>query len=168
MTLRINTNIAAMISHKNMLKTDNGLTASLEKLSSGLRINKAADDASGMAIADSLRSQGLALGQAIRNANDGIAIVQTADGALEESINIVNTIKPKPFRQHRTARQLNQEKPSSRILTGLWKSWTSLPRQLLLTIKNFCPVILPIKNSRSVPIPVKRSASLLEPANQPR
>ena len=95
MTLKINTNIAAMIAYRNLLRTDNGLTASLEKLSSGLRINRAADDASGMAIADSLRSQGLALGQAIKNANDGISIVQTADGALEEAINIGNTIKTK-------------------------------------------------------------------------
>ncbi len=95
MTLRINTNLAALDAHKNMLKTDKGLSASLEKLSSGLRINRAADDSSGMAIADSLRSQGLSLGQAIRNANDGISMVQTADGALEESINIVNIIKTK-------------------------------------------------------------------------
>ncbi|MBU0966340.1 MAG: flagellar protein FlaB, partial [Proteobacteria bacterium] len=95
MALRINTNVAALSAHKNMIKNDNSLSASLEKLSSGLRINKAADDASGMAIADSLKSQGLGLGQAIRNANDGISMVQTADGALEESINIVNTIKTK-------------------------------------------------------------------------
>ncbi|MBA3011067.1 MAG: flagellar protein FlaB [Proteobacteria bacterium] len=95
MALRINTNIASMNAHKNMIKTDNSLSDSLGRLSSGLRINKAADDASGMAIADSLRSQALGLGQAIRNGNDGIAIVQTADAALEESINIINTIKQK-------------------------------------------------------------------------
>ncbi|MCP3941173.1 MAG: flagellar protein FlaB [Desulfobacteraceae bacterium] len=95
MALRINTNIAALNAHKNLIKTDNSLSESLGRLSSGLRINKAADDASGMAIADSLRSQALGLGQAIRNGNDGIAIVQTADAALEESINIVNTIKQK-------------------------------------------------------------------------
>ncbi len=95
MALRINTNIAAMNAHKNLIKNDNSLSESLGRLSSGLRINKAADDASGMAIADSLRSQALGLGQAIRNGNDGIAIVQTADAALEESINIVNTIKQK-------------------------------------------------------------------------
>ncbi|CCK81701.1 flagellin N-terminal helical domain-containing protein [Desulfobacula toluolica] len=95
MALRINTNVASLNAHKNMIKTDNGLSSALEKLSSGLRINKAADDASGMAIADSLRSQALGLGQAIRNGNDGISIVQTADAALEESINIVNTIKQK-------------------------------------------------------------------------
>lgn len=95
MSLRINTNIAAMNAHKNLTNTDNSLSESLGRLSSGLRINKAADDASGMAIADSLRSQSLGLGQAIRNGNDGISIVQTADAALEESINIVNTIKTK-------------------------------------------------------------------------
>ena len=95
MALRINTNIAAMTAHKNMIRNDNALSSSLEKLSSGLRINKAADDASGMAIADALRSQGLGLGQAIRNANDGISMVQTADGALDESIKIVNSVKTK-------------------------------------------------------------------------
>ncbi|MBU0676266.1 MAG: flagellar protein FlaB [Proteobacteria bacterium] len=95
MALRINTNVAAINAHKNMINNDNALSSSLEKLSSGLRINRAADDASGMAIADSLKSQALGLGQAIRNANDGISMVQTADGALDESIKIVNTIKTK-------------------------------------------------------------------------
>jgi flagellin len=95
MALRINTNVAALNAHKNMIKTDNKLSGSLERLSSGLRINKAADDASGMSIADSLRSQSMGLGQAIKNANDGINIVQTADAALDESINIINTIKTK-------------------------------------------------------------------------
>ncbi|MCG8566355.1 MAG: flagellar protein FlaB, partial [Desulfobacterales bacterium] len=95
MALRINTNVAALNAHKNMIKTNDELSNSLSRLSSGLRINKAADDASGMIIADSLKAQSLGLGQAIRNANDGISIVQTADGALQESINIVNTIKTK-------------------------------------------------------------------------
>jgi len=95
MALRINTNVASLNAHKNMIRNDNALSSSLERLSSGLRINKAADDASGMSIADSLRSQSMGLGQAIQNANDGINIVQTADAALEESINIINTIKTK-------------------------------------------------------------------------
>jgi flagellin len=95
MSLRINTNVAALNAHRNLVKNDNSLTSSLERLSSGLRINKAADDASGMAIADALKSQALGLGQAIKNANDAISMVQTADGALQESINIVNTIKTK-------------------------------------------------------------------------
>ena len=95
MALRINTNIAALNAHKSMTQTDRVLSQSLGRLSSGLRINKAADDASGMIIADSLRAQHLGIGQAVRNANDGISMVQVADGALQESINIINTIKTK-------------------------------------------------------------------------
>lgn len=95
MALRINTNVTALNAHKNMIDTDNRLSNSLNRLSTGLRINKAADDASGMIIADSLKAQYMGIGQAIRNANDGISIVQTADGALQESINIINTIKTK-------------------------------------------------------------------------
>lgn len=95
MALRINTNVAALNAHQKMIQNDNKLSDSLGRLSTGLRINKAADDASGMMIADSLRAQHMGIGQAIRNANDGISMVQTADGALEESINIINTIKTK-------------------------------------------------------------------------
>ena len=95
MALRINTNIAALNAHRSMIKNDTLLGNSLERLSTGLRINKAADDSSGMAIADSLRAQSLGIGQAMRNANDGISMVQTADGAIQESINIVNTIRTK-------------------------------------------------------------------------
>ena len=95
MAFRINTNITAMNNHNNARKTDDRLNASLAHLSSGLRINKAADDASGMTIADSLRSQANSLGQAIANGNDAIGIVQTADGAMEEQLQIVDTIRTK-------------------------------------------------------------------------
>jgi flagellin len=84
-----------MNAHRNASQTNAGLDKSLSSLSSGLRINVAADDASGMTIADSLRSQAQGLGQAINNANDGVAVVQTADGALDEYINIINTVRTK-------------------------------------------------------------------------
>jgi flagellin len=71
------------------------LDNSLSKLSSGLRINTAADDASGMAIADSLRSQANSLGQAISNSNDAIGLIQTADKAMDEQLKILDTIKTK-------------------------------------------------------------------------
>jgi flagellin len=74
---------------------NNALSASLEKLSSGRRINKAADDASGLAIADNLRAQSNALGQAVNNANDAIGIIQIADKAMDEQIKILDTIKTK-------------------------------------------------------------------------
>jgi len=95
MGFRINTNIAAMNSHTNATMNNRALDSSLEKLSSGLRINKAADDSSGMAIADSLRSQASALGQSIANANDAIGIIQIADKAMDEQLKILDTIKTK-------------------------------------------------------------------------
>ena len=95
MGFRINTNIGAMNAHLSATNNNRNLDGSLSKLSSGLRINKAADDASGMAIADSLRAQSKGLGQAISNANDAIGVAQTADGALDEYVNIVNSIRTK-------------------------------------------------------------------------
>lgn len=95
MGFRINTNIGAMNAHSSAVMNNRELDNSLSRLSSGLRINKAADDASGMAIADSLRAQSRGLGQAISNANDGIAVAQTADGALDEYSNIIQTIRTK-------------------------------------------------------------------------
>ncbi len=95
MGFRINTNIAAMNAHNYGVMNNRELDSALAKLSSGLRINTAADDASGMSIADSLKSQASALGQAIRNANDAIGIIQTADKAMDEQIKILDTIKVK-------------------------------------------------------------------------
>ena len=95
MGFRINTNISAMNAYVNSSSTGRALDESISKLSSGLRINKAADDASGMTIADSLKSQASALGQAIANGNDAIGIVQTADKAMDEQLSILNTIRTK-------------------------------------------------------------------------
>lgn len=95
MSFRINTNVAAMQAHQQGVMTNRNTANSLEKLSSGLRINKAADDASGMAIADSLRSQANGLGQAINNANDAIGIIQTADKGMDEQVKILDNIKVK-------------------------------------------------------------------------
>lgn len=95
MGFRINTNIAAMAAHNNGVINNRAIDTSLNRLSSGLRITKAADDASGMVIADSLRSQASSLGQAIRNGNDAIGLIQTADGALDEYAKILDTIKTK-------------------------------------------------------------------------
>ena len=93
MGFRINTNIGAMNAHRNAVMNNIGLDRSLNSLSSGLRINRAADDASGLAIADKLSAQSQGLGQAIRNANDGVGLIQTADGALEEYTNILKRIR---------------------------------------------------------------------------
>lgn len=95
MAFQVNTNINALNAHAQSTFTQTSLSSSLQKLSSGLRINSAKDDASGMAIADNLRSQANTLGQAIRNTNDGMAIIQIADKAMDEQVKILDTIKTK-------------------------------------------------------------------------
>jgi len=84
MGLRINQNIAAQNAYRNLSVTDGQMSKSLEKLSSGFRINRAADDAAGLAISEGLRSQVGGLKVGARNAQDGISVVQTAEGALTE------------------------------------------------------------------------------------
>ncbi|TRW45617.1 flagellin [Georgenia yuyongxinii] len=93
MALSINNNIAAVNSYRNLSITQNDLSKSLEKLSSGFRINRAADDAAGLAISEGLRSQVGGLKVAVRNAQDGISVVQTAEGALTETHAILQRMR---------------------------------------------------------------------------
>ncbi|ACZ23026.1 flagellin/flagellar hook associated protein [Sanguibacter keddieii DSM 10542] len=93
MGLSINQNIAAVNSYRNLSNTQNDLSKSLEKLSSGFRINRAADDAAGLAISEGLRSQVGGLKVAARNAQDGISVVQTAEGALTETHAILQRVR---------------------------------------------------------------------------
>ena len=84
MSLRIQNNVEAFNAHRNLSATEGGLARSMERLSSGYRINRAADDAAGLAISERLRAQVNGLGQAQRNVQDAISLVQTAEGALTE------------------------------------------------------------------------------------
>ena len=93
MGLRINNNIAAFNAYRNLSVTDGQMSKSLEKLSSGYRINRAADDAAGLAISEGLRSQIGGLKVAVRNAQDGVSVVQTAEGALNESQAILQRMR---------------------------------------------------------------------------
>jgi flagellin len=93
MALTVNTNIDALTAYRNLTTTQTSMSTSVERLSSGLRINKAADDAAGLAISQGLTSQVNGLGQAVRNAQDGINVVQTADGALNETQAILQRMR---------------------------------------------------------------------------
>ncbi|WP_281424988.1 flagellin N-terminal helical domain-containing protein [Modestobacter italicus] len=93
MGLSVNNNIAAMNSYRNLSVTDSQMSKSLEKLSSGFRINRAADDAAGLAISEGLRSQIGGLKVAVRNTQDGISVVQTAEGALTETHSILQRMR---------------------------------------------------------------------------
>ncbi|MBS1962223.1 MAG: flagellin FliC [Bdellovibrionales bacterium] len=89
MGLRINTNVPALIAQRNLRNTRSALDTTLERLSSGSRINHAGDDAAGLAISESLRAQIRGLSQAERNSQDGISLVQVAEGAMSEVSNIL-------------------------------------------------------------------------------
>ncbi|HAM26408.1 MAG TPA: flagellin, partial [Microbacteriaceae bacterium] len=93
MGMQVNTNISALNSYRNLSNTQNDLAKSLEKLSSGLRINHAADDAAGLAISQGLQSQVGGLTVASRNAQDGISVIQTAEGSLSEVQTILQRVR---------------------------------------------------------------------------
>ena len=93
MGLRINTNVEAFNSHRNLSMTANKLAKSMEKLSSGFRINRAGDDAAGLGISERMRGQIRGVQQAQRNAQDGISLVQTAEGAMQELHSILHRVR---------------------------------------------------------------------------
>ncbi|MFC4067284.1 flagellin N-terminal helical domain-containing protein [Actinoplanes subglobosus] len=93
MGLRINQNIAAQNAYRNLSVTDNQMSKSLEKLSSGFRINRASDDAAGLSISEGLRAQTGGLKVAVRNAQDAISVVQTAEGALNETTSMLQRMR---------------------------------------------------------------------------
>jgi len=93
MGLSVNTNTAAMNAYRNLSNSNDAMSKSLERLSSGYRINRAADDAAGLAISEGLRSQIGGLTQAVRNTQDGTSVVQTAEGALDETTSILQRMR---------------------------------------------------------------------------
>ncbi|MDZ7817699.1 MAG: flagellin [Aliarcobacter sp.] len=93
--MRINTNVSSLTAQEASQNTGKTLTSSLEKLSTGLRINKASDDASGLAIADKLRTQTTSINQGIANGNSAVSLLQIADKSMSEQSNILDTIKAK-------------------------------------------------------------------------
>lgn len=93
MPLVINTNVSALNSQRQLVKSGMDMTQAMERLSSGKRINNAADDAAGLAISNRMTSQIRGLNQAVRNANDGISMIQTAEGALDETTNILQRVR---------------------------------------------------------------------------
>jgi flagellin len=93
MSLVVNYNNAAFNAHRNLASTSKSLQGSIQRLSSGMRVNSAADDPSGLVISEQMRSQGDGIGQAVRNANDGINLVKTGEGALNEVHNLLRQMR---------------------------------------------------------------------------
>ncbi|OCL92510.1 flagellin [Arcobacter porcinus] len=93
--MRINTNVSSLNAQESSVNTNNSIKNSLEKLSSGLKINKASDDASGLAIADKLRTQVTSINQGVSNGNSAVALLQIADKSMAEQSTILDTVKAK-------------------------------------------------------------------------
>src|SRR5215470_2729092 len=93
MSLRINSNVDAMTAHRYLSRTSDNVSQAMERLSSGLRINKASDDAAGLGISEKMRAQIRGLAQAQRNIQDGVSMVQTAEGNLDEVHSILQRVR---------------------------------------------------------------------------
>ncbi len=93
MAQTINTNVMSLTAQRNLSKSQGSLATSMERLSSGLRINSAKDDAAGLAIAERMNTQVRGMNVAIRNANDGISLAQTAEGGLQEAGNMLQRMR---------------------------------------------------------------------------
>ena len=121
--MRINTNVSSLTAQEAAVNTNKNISSSLEKLSTGLRINKAADDASGLAIADKLRTQATSINQGISNGNSAVALLQIADKSMAEQSTILDTIKAKLI-------QANTDTTSSAGRVAIAKDVTKLLTQL--------------------------------------
>ncbi|MFY4822984.1 flagellin [Aliarcobacter butzleri] len=121
--MRINTNVSSLTAQEASTNTNKNISTSLEKLSSGLRINKAADDASGLAIADKLRTQATSINQGISNGNSAVALLQITDKSMAEQSTILDTIKSKLI-------QANTDTTSVAGRTAIAKDITKLLQQL--------------------------------------
>ena len=121
MGMQVNTNIAANNAYRNLSTTQNDLSKSLEKLSSGLRINRAADDAAGLAISEGLKSQVGGLTVAARNAQDGISVIQTAEGSLNEVTSILQRVRDLAVQAGNDSNNADSRKAIGTEVTALTK-----------------------------------------------
>lgn len=123
MAMTVNTNVASLSVQKNLNRASDSLSGSMQRLSSGLKINSAKDDAAGLQIANRLTSQIRGLNVAVKNANDGISIAQTAEGALQESTNILQ-------RMRELALQSRNDSNSEKDRTALNAEFTAMSEEL--------------------------------------
>jgi flagellin len=126
MGMQINTNLAANNTYRNLNATQNDLSKSLEKLSSGLRINRAADDAAGLSISEGLRSQVGGLTVAARNAQDGISVVQTAEGGLTETHSILQRMRDLSVQAGNDSNNADSRKAITTEVSALQKELTRI------------------------------------------
>jgi flagellin len=136
MSLRINQNMSALTAHRFMQTNDANMGKSIEKLSSGLRINTAADDAAGLVASEYMRTQISGLAQASRNTQDGINIIKTAESALGEVEKQLRNIRDLSLHAAKTKATPNWLPQTRRRLTRHWTRSTALPTRRSLPARN--------------------------------
>ena len=162
MALTINTNVMSLNAQRNLGKSQNALANSMQRLSSGLRINSAKDDAAGLAISDRMTAQVRGLNQAARNANDGISLAQTAEGALQESTNLLQRMRELAVQ---SANDTNSASDRASLNDEVTQLKAELDRIAQTTEFNGKKVIdgtlgMPPSRSAPMPEPTRRSASI--------
>ena len=131
MALTINTNVASLNAQRNLAKSQGDLATSMQRLSSGLRINSAKDDAAGLAISDRMTSQIRGLNQAARNANDGISLAQTAEGAMVEIGNNLQRIRELAVQSSNATNSTSDREALNSEVNQLLKEIDRLPADTL-------------------------------------
>ena len=127
--MRINTNVSSLTAQDAAANTNKTLTSSLEKLSTGLRINKASDDASGLAIADKLRTQATSINQGIANGNSAVTLLQIADKSMAEQSNILDTVKAKLIQANTDTTSDDGRKAIAKDISKLLEQLTNIGEQ---------------------------------------
>ena len=158
MGLNVNTNISAMNAYRNLSVTNNQMNKSLEKLSSGFRINRAADDAAGLAISEGLRSQIGGLKVAVRNTQDGISVVQTAEGALTETHSILQRMRDLSVQASNSGSMSSDAQKNIQSEIGQLKSELDRIATTTNSTARPCWTVTTTPTSRWVPTPERPSA----------
>ena len=130
MAATINTNVASLTAQRNLGMSQSSLNTSIQRLSSGLRINSAKDDAAGLAISERFTSQIRGLNQATRNANDGISLAQTAEGALKASGDILQRVRELAVQSANASNSAGDRQALQSEVAQLFPSWTASRKPL--------------------------------------
>lgn len=156
----INTNVASLTAQRNLGVSGNMMQTSIQRLSSGLRINSAKDDAAGLAISQRMTAQIRGMNQAVRNANDGISLSQVAEGAMQETTNILQRMRELSVQAANSTNNSSDRASIQSEISQLKVNWSVLLKILNSMVKEFSMVLSLAQASRLGRIQTKPSISV--------
>lgn len=155
MAITVNTNVSALVAQRNLSNANNMLNQSLERLASGSRINSAKDDAARLQISNRLEAQMSGIDVAVRNANDGISIMQTAEGAMNETTNIMQRMRDLSLQASNGSNSQSERTAIQEEITALNDELNRIAETTSFGGKNFSMVILVVRHFRLVAVRAK-------------